>query len=88
MTVCDLYLVDEQNDSNMLSSDHEVITNVLKEELGSSYQDLSTLKRLPKNENAKNPVELFSSQGSLTDTDISEVCIFYFVNKLCLLSVC
>lgn len=67
MFVC--CVLDEQNDSNAISN-HEVISDVLNQELGSSYESLTTHRKLVTTSNLRAPL---SSNNSTTDIEISMV---------------
>ena len=65
---CGLLITDVKNDSNLLSSDHEVISDVLQEELGPAVHDI----RFP-----PKPSGPVSSDGSTIDEpELSSVCCF------------
>ena len=60
-----VFLADEQNDSNLLSSDHKVISDVLEEELG------SVEKRYPLN--LGNSGAMSSDASTIGEPELSSV---------------
>ena len=72
-----MFIIDDQNDSNLLSSDHEVISHVLQEELGpAAYHERFA-------SNMKNSRVLLSSDASLVgEPELSSVCFHLLCNSL------